>query len=220
MGKLFDLHSHLIREAKRTKQPEPNNDDLPMLWIFAPTLSQPILAEYMATLTTDFVPTGVYLLSPGCKTGIIVIHQLPKTPETLWFRLLGKGKVQSNAISEVAALPSSHPCRQEALSWLGNLKVILEARAIREPEEEDLMMQLSPLFLEKLQAAELVGEQRGEVKGQQELVFRQLKRRVGNISIDLETRIKTLPLAQLEELGEALLDFSSISDLEFWLSQN
>jgi hypothetical protein len=123
-------------------------------------------------------------------------------------------------VQSIAALPSSHPCRQEALSWLGNLKVILEARAIREPEEEDLMMQLSPLFLEKLQAAELVGEQRGEVKGQQELVFRQLKRRVGNISIDLETRIKTLPLAQLEELGEALLDFSSISDLEFWLSQN
>jgi Domain of unknown function (DUF4351) len=78
------------------------------------------------------------------------------------------------------------------------------------------MMQLSPLFLEKLQAA----EQQGEVKEQQELVFRQLKRRVGSISVDLEARVKALPLAQLEELGEALLDFSSIADLETWLSQN
>ena len=137
MGKLFDLHANLIREAKRTKQPEPNNTDLPMLWILAPTLSKPILAEYTATLTTEFSATGVYLLSPGCKTGIIVIHQLPKTPETLWFRLLGKEKIQSNAIAEVAALPTSHPCRQDALSWLGNLKVILEAREIKEPEEED-----------------------------------------------------------------------------------
>mgnify|MGYP000532944904 CR=1 FL=1 len=94
MGKFFDLHANQIREAKRTKQPEPNNTDLPMLWILAPTLSKPILAEYTATLTTEFFSaTGVYLLSPGCKTGIIVIHQLPKTPETLWFRLLGKEKI-------------------------------------------------------------------------------------------------------------------------------
>jgi Domain of unknown function (DUF4351) len=224
MGKLFDLHANLIREAKRTKQPDPDNDDLPMLWILTPTLSQPILAEYMATLVEEFGSKGVYLLSPGCKTGIIVIHQLPKTPKTLWFRLLGKGKVQSNAIEEVAALTPSHPCRQDTLSWLGNLRVILEAREIREQEEEDLMMQLSPLFLEKLQAA----EQRGKIDGRQEgkteegqaLVLRQLKRRVGIISIDIETRIKTLALAQLEELGEALLDFSSIADLEFWLNQN
>ena len=113
---MFDLHANLIREAKRTKQPEPNNPDLPMLWILAPTLSKPILAEYAATLTTEFSATGVYLLSPGCKTGIIVIHQLPKTSETLWFRLLGKEKIQSNAIAEVAALPTSYPCRQDALS--------------------------------------------------------------------------------------------------------
>jgi Domain of unknown function (DUF4351) len=104
---------------------------------------------------------------------------------------------------------------------LGNLKVILEAREIKEPEEEDLMMQLSPLFLEKLQDAELVGEQRGEVKEAQALILRQLKRRLGdNISIDLEAQIKALPLAQLEELGEALLDFNSIADLEIWFSQN
>jgi hypothetical protein len=223
MGKLFDLHANLIREAKRTKQPEPNNADLPMLWILTPTLSQPILAEYMATLTTEFSPTGVYLLSPGCKTGIIVIHQLPKTPETLWFRLLGRERVQSNAITEVAALEPNHPCRQDALSWLGNLRVILKAREIREPEEEELMMQLSPLYLEKIQAAELAGEQRGEQRGEvkeaQALILRLLKRRVGFISMDLETQIRTLPLAQLEELGEALLDFCSLTDLESWLTQ-
>jgi predicted transposase/invertase (TIGR01784 family) len=62
-------------------------------------------------------------------------------------------------------------------------------------------------------------EQQGELKGQQELVIRQLKRRVGDVSIDLETQIKALPLAQLEELGEALLDFSQMSDLLAWLDR-
>jgi predicted transposase/invertase (TIGR01784 family) len=65
-------------------------------------------------------------------------------------------------------------------------------------------------------------EEKGNVKGRQEeaqgLILRQLKRRVGNVSIDLESRIKTLPLTQLEELGEALLDFSQMGDLVAWLN--
>ena len=44
-------------------------------------------------------------------------------------------------------------------------------------------MQLSPLYLEQLQAAEQVGEQRGEVNEAQALILRQLKRRLGNVSI-------------------------------------
>jgi Domain of unknown function (DUF4351) len=217
MGKLFDLHADLIREAKRNQQPETKITDLPILWILAPTLSQPILEEFGATLAIEFASSGVYLVSPGYKMGIIVIHQLPKTPVTLWFRLLGKGKVQSSAINEVAALPLDSLGRQDALSWLGNLRVILEARESQEPEEEDLMMQLSPLFLEKLQAA----EDRGEVKGRQDegqaLILRQLNRRVGNVLPEIENQIKALSLLQLEELGEALLDFAQMADLLTWL---
>jgi predicted transposase YdaD len=75
-------------------------------------------------------------------------------------------------------------------------------------------------------------EQQGSVRGRQEeaqsLILRLLKRRVGNVSIadadgkpcDLEAQIKTLPLAQLEELGEALLDFNQMSDLIAWLKAN
>jgi predicted transposase YdaD len=59
----------------------------------------------------------------------------------------------------------------------------------------------------------------GEVREGQALILRQLNRRVGNISIDLEARIKILPLAQLEELGEALLDFSQMADLVTWLAR-
>ena len=80
---------------------------------------------------------------------------------------------------------------------------------MREPEEEDLMMQLSPLFLEKIQAT--------KTKEGQAVTLRQLNRRVGNVSIKLETQIKDLPLERLKELGEALLDFSQMSDLLTWL---
>jgi hypothetical protein len=79
-----------------------------------------------------------------------------------------------------------------------------------------MTMQLSPLFLEKLQQAELIGEAREA----QSLILRLLDRRVGNISIELQERVKSLSLERLEDLGEALLDFTNLAELEAWLSQN
>jgi Domain of unknown function (DUF4351) len=244
LSKLYDLHADLFRESKRNKQPEPKDDQLPDLWILTPTLGEAILTGYGAKLTTEFV-AGVYSVNPNYKFGIVVIHQLPKTPATLWFRLLGRDRVQSEAIAEVAALDPNHPFRQNALDWLGNLKVILESRENLEPEERNLMMQLSPLYLEKIQAAqqeaeergkaigeargeaigeargEAIGEARGEARGElkeaQTLILRLLNRRVGTVSPELQVRVKALLLPQLEELGEALLDFTSLADFVDWL---
>lgn len=51
------------------------------------------------------------------------------------------------------------------------------------------------------------------------LILRQLSRRIGNVSPDLESQIKSLPLAKIEDLGEALLDFSEPADLVAWLQK-
>jgi hypothetical protein len=224
MSKLYDLHSYLLREAKRQSQPEPGDDILPNLWILTPTLSAQILEGLGANLELDKWGEGVYLLSPTLKTGIIVIHQLPKTPTTLWVRLLGKGKVQAQAIQELAALPSEHLYRNNALDLLGNLKIILEARETIQPEDRELIMQLSPLYLEKLQAAEQIGEQRGEqrgeIKGRQDFVLRLLKKRAGNVSAEVLSRVMELSLEQLEDLYDAALDFTKVSDLTVWLDLN
>lgn len=49
------------------------------------------------------------------------------------------------------------------------------------------------------------------------LVLRLLTRRVGELSQEVRSRIESLSLKQLEDLGEALLDFQGISDLNAWL---
>ncbi len=49
------------------------------------------------------------------------------------------------------------------------------------------------------------------------MTLRQLKHRFGDINPDLETQIRALPIAQAEELTEALLDFSTLNDLLTWL---
>jgi predicted transposase/invertase (TIGR01784 family) len=74
------------------------------------------------------------------------------------------------------------------------------------------------VYQEAKAEGELIGEARGEAK-EQALILRLLRRRVGNVSIDLEAQIKALPLAQIEELGEALLDFNQMSDLVAWLDR-
>jgi predicted transposase/invertase (TIGR01784 family) len=49
------------------------------------------------------------------------------------------------------------------------------------------------------------------------LILRQLTRRVGELPQDVRSRIETLSLEQLENLGEALLDFTGMADLLSWL---
>ena len=59
-----------------------------------------------------------------------------------------------------------------------------------------------------------------EKKGERKLVLRQLTRRVGELSEEMRKKVENLSLEQLENLGEALLDFSSMGDLQTWLDGN
>lgn len=190
MSKLYDLHADIYRAAKRDKQPEPKDRVLPTLWILTPTLSDNILASLGAALDIER-GDGVYLLPSAQKTGIVVIHRLPKTPETLWFRLLGREGVQRRAIEEIAQLPNGHPYRQNTLELLGNLKLTLEARTNIQQEDRDLIMQLSPLYLEQIQAA----KQEGEQQKQQEIAVNLLRK---NIPLEVISETTGVSISELE----------------------
>jgi predicted transposase/invertase (TIGR01784 family) len=64
------------------------------------------------------------------------------------------------------------------------------------------------------------GEQTGAVREARSLILRQLARRVGAVSPELQSQIEVLSLSQLEALGEALLDFTQAGDLVRWLLEN
>ncbi len=59
-----------------------------------------------------------------------------------------------------------------------------------------------------------------KAEGASEMILRQLKRKIGTISSDLQQAILQLPLEVLENLGEALLDFSTEAELQAWLENN
>jgi predicted transposase YdaD len=63
--------------------------------------------------------------------------------------------------------------------------------------------------------------QEGREEGRQSelrLVMRLLNRLIGAINVQLQTQIENLSLTQLEDLGEALLDFATEEDLVNWLN--
>lgn len=219
LGKLFDVQL-AIRKEKRKNKTQLALEVEPFLWILTPTLSESKLESFAAQSNSDWVQ-GIYLLPPGLNTGIVVIHQLPVNRESLWLRILGRGKVQENAIDELKALPIDYPNRQNILELIGNLFVMLEANKKAgeklEEEEQDLIMKLSPIYVEKLEESKQIGLQQGLQQEANLLIIRQLKRKLGNLPPNLENKIANLPLKTLEDLGEALLDFNGVDDANAWL---
>ena len=64
------------------------------------------------------------------------------------------------------------------------------------------------------------GLKKGQQQGEAALVLRQIKRRFGVLPDTQKARIQALDVEQLEMLGEDLLDFSAVEDLEAWLSRH
>ncbi len=66
------------------------------------------------------------------------------------------------------------------------------------------------------------GREEGRGEGREEatanLVIRLLTKRCGELSPEIRTSISALPLPVLEELSEALLDFTNLADLQTWLA--
>lgn len=89
--------------------------------------------------------------------------------------------------------------RTEIKAMLG-LDLTQEPRAIREAKDE--------------------GREEGRESEAIALITRQLTRRLRqDLSEEMRSRLTVLPLPVLEDLSEALLDFTGLSDLEQWLAQ-
>ena len=220
--KLLEVKASLRREAKANKI-KLQESEIPKLWILTPTISETRLSSF-GTIQKEGWSSGVHFLADALRTAIVAIHQLPQTPETLWLRLLGRGSVQSQAIIELQALPLDHPYQKATLELVYNLRENLRVNQELETDDRELIMRLEPLYQRNREQAKEEGRQEGRQEGKQEgeknLILRLLHRRIGEIDSLLIERIIGLSIEQLENLGEALLDFSSVADLEAWLTQH
>ena len=239
LSKLIDFKNVRRKKLKKDKSIDLEVVKQTTLWILTPTLSQKTLDIFRAE-TSEQWGKGVYLLPGNSKARVIVVHQLPVNEDTLWLRMLGKGKVQEKAIEELSLLNKDNPYRDTVLELVSNLFTMLELNRKKRQqltkEDQELIMKLSPIYTARLEEREQIGLQKGIQQGVQQgiqrgvqqgiqqeatlLIMRQLKRKVGELSPNLETKITDLPVNVLEDLGEALLDFDSIDDLTNWLNNH
>ncbi len=89
-------------------------------------------------------------------------------------------------------------------------------REVQAYEEEKQMPIISSIEI----MAREEGKEAGIQLGEQDLIVRQLRRKVGPIPAEVETQIRSLPIKLLEILGEDLLDFGSLTDLTHWLARH
>ncbi|MBF2068026.1 MAG: hypothetical protein IGS39_26965 [Calothrix sp. C42_A2020_038] len=207
--KLFEIRSEYERDAKRNKQ-KLTETSLPMLWILSPTVSQSVLEGFAAFSDQPNWGNGIYFLPRYLRTAIVAIHQLPKTRETLWLRLLGKGRVQNAAIDELEALPVDEPLRTRALELLYSLKTTLELSQNIDEEDRELIMRLSPLYTQRLAEA----EQQGKKEGKRKVVESLLKTRFGCLDEQLAKVIEPLLSLPPEQFTPLLLQLSREELLE------
>ena len=77
---------------------------------------------------------------------------------------------------------------------------------------------------EGIQQGKLEGIQQGKLEGKQQealaFIMRLLSRRVGIIETQVQEKIQKLSVNKLEDLGEDLLDFTTVADVTNWLDNN
>lgn len=117
----------------------------------------------------------------------------------------------SQVAQEVAKI-SDRETRQNTAAYTEILAGLrFEKGLIRQLLSEDIMQE-SVIYQDILQ--------KGDKRGEERTIIRQLSRRFGEIDSSLIDQIKLLPIEKLDTLAEALLDFSALSDLVTWLERN
>jgi flagellar biosynthesis/type III secretory pathway protein FliH len=158
------------------------------------------------------------LLPNFLKAGIVAIHQLPVNKDTLWLRVLGKGGTQKRAVEELVELPEHNPWRENLLEILANWRKNLELRDNLSTEEQEVIMNLSPAYLQQREEWKLEGKQEGRqegnLEGQFSLIVSLLEGRFEKLDSELSALVEKIAQLPLSERTQLLLSLANLSRSE------
>ena len=209
LSKLFALQAEEQRRAKREGK-KLVEAHLPKLWLLVPSTSQSVLQGFGAESRQTWT-TGVYWLPEHLHTALVVIHQLPVTPETLWLRLLGRDRVQAQAMTELLNLPPTHPLRNGVLEYLTKLQVNLRSRQNLSGEQKELAMNLDVVYEKWRQQTLQEGRQEGRQEALREEIEDLLEVRFGELDSELSRIASTLMKLPTRDRARLLLQLPSLS---------
>jgi hypothetical protein len=209
LQKLLDVRGRLRRKAN-AKKIKLEEIEIPKLWVLTPTISADKLSGFNVKKKKGWLP-GIYFLGNTLRAAIVAIHQLPRTPETLWLRLLGRGAVQEQAIIELQALPLNHPYQKATLELVYNLRQNLRINQELEDDDRELIMRLEPLYQQDRELAKLEGKQEGIQEGQQvgrEIIENLLQIRFDTLDDELSAIIPLILALPPSEFTPLLMQLS------------
>ncbi|MFB8790315.1 MAG: Rpn family recombination-promoting nuclease/putative transposase [Potamolinea sp.] len=193
--------------------------------VFAKRSLEPTEIEPYQVLLLSSQVTRLYLNELGdaaeqsLGVGMIklVVETKKRTPE-LVRRLVGKAQQELadeivqrevlDLIETIVLYKLPKISRQELARMFGlnELKKTRYYQEVREEVREELTQEVREEVTQEVQKEKALG-----------LIMRQLLRRIGTVNPQLQQRIHQLSVVQLENLAEALLDFSTEADLVVWL---
>lgn len=86
-----------------------------------------------------------------------------------------------------------------------------------DPVKQEVVMEIVTSW--QLQGRE-EGKLEGRLEGRLQIVMRQLNRKIGGVTSELGEQIERLSPTQVEDLADALLDFTNAGDLVAWLNSH
>lgn len=168
----------------------------------------PVMTHQFRVIRLWEEPVEVFLLAPG----LLPLAVLSSASD--------KASVLAQVVRELEQIadPREQSNLVAATSILAGLE--LEEQTIRQLMRSPVMRE-STMYQSILREGRAEGLEQGLIQGrtvgERALVLKQLTRKLGSLSPEVTTKVSALSLEQLESLGEALLDFTSVSDLESWL---
>ena len=160
-------------------------------------------------------PLEIFLSAPG----LLPFAVLSRATDRL--EALRQVAIQLESISD-RRMQSNVTAAAAILAGLVLEKGMIQQILRREIMQESVIYQ--DILQEGLQKGRQEGLQEGRQEGRQEegrsLILHLLILKVGEIPTEQKLQIEQLSLAQLEALGEALLNFSTPQELTLWLENN
>jgi hypothetical protein len=222
LNKQHTWHHELERRARAAvgaSPPEPDRDrpaadevPFPALVIISPGLPETVLDAYGCKP----VHSGVYHAAVwGLALRVVVLSELLPTRETLLLRLLGKGRVFSQALADLAELPGDAWERSVATPLLVHFK--LGSHEHPTNEEDTVSAEIQAWFEDyqhKLRSEEHEkGRKEGRKEGARSLLLGLLCSRFGELPAAAVARIEAADLADLQRWSERVLGAQTLAEV-------
>ena len=142
--KQYSLDHARRRDATKERQPAP---PFPRLWVVS-TGSPDRIIVGMDLQPMPGWPRGCYCGRPFGQFHLVVARKLPRTPETLLLRLLGRGKTFVAAVRDLRELPEATPALARVAERVLHVLVVFEKELHQDHLEEEEMESLNGIDLD------------------------------------------------------------------------